>query len=217
MIYVYDIILNWTDEDKVYEFFEWELNDDLEHIKRIPLFKIDSKKFDELLNYEVQVEDEFLKKIYNLTEIYTSEAIEKNAYTVLFTDSIRAIAIEFNEKGESIYRSKMLLDEEQDVQILSSKLLEYKLNIIKGRKRSWNCFSTRMESEIKRILTVEINDSYKNGNFDKLKYLYFECFGKEQEDIDMAYKKLLDSINKEINYNHSKLYEVIKLSYQNKS
>lgn len=217
MIYVYDIILNWTDEDKVYEFFEWELNDDLEHIKRIPLFKIDSKKFDEMLNYEIEVDTDFLKKIYNLTEIYTSEKVEKITYAALFTDGIRTMAVEFSDSGHSSYRSKMLLDEEQDVVMLSNKLLDYKLNIIKGRKRNWNNFTTRLESEIRKILTIEINDSYKKGNFDKLKYLYFECFGREQGDIDIAYKKLLESINKEINGNHNKLYEVIKLSYQNKS
>ena len=93
----------------------------------------------------------------------------------------------------------------------------YELKITKGKKRGLDLFSTRLENEIKKILTIEIKDSYKKGNFDKLKYLYYECFGREQENIDMAYKKLLDSIDKEINYKHNKLYEVIKLSYQNKS
>jgi len=78
-------------------------------------------------------------------------------------------------------------------------------------------FTTRLEQNIKKMLTIEINDTYKKGNFDKLKYLYFEFFGKEQDDMDVMHKNLLSSIEKEINYNHNKLYEVIKLSYQNKS
>ena len=49
MIYIYDIILNWTDNDKVYEFFEWEQNDDVDHIKKIPLFKIGKDVFDKLV------------------------------------------------------------------------------------------------------------------------------------------------------------------------
>ena len=73
------------------------------------------------------------------------------------------------------------------------------------------------QEDIKKIITIEIKDSYKNGNFDKLKYLYFELFDKEQDDVDLVYNKLLSSINEEINYNHNKLYEVIKLSYQNKN
>lgn len=217
MIYVYDIILNWTDDDKVYEFFEWELNDDIEHIKRIPLFKIESNLFNELLNYDFIVDSTFLNKIYNLTEKYINEKVEKITYASIFTDGIRCLAFEFDEEGKSIYRSKMLLDEEQDVSILSNKLFNYDLEFTKGRKREYDHFFTRLESDIKKILMIEIKDCYNKGNFDKLKYLYFECFGKEQDDINRVYKKLLDSIDKGINYNHSKLYEVIKLSYQNKS
>ena len=39
MIYVYDILLNWNKE-VAYDFFEWEKTDKLDHIKKIPLFKV---------------------------------------------------------------------------------------------------------------------------------------------------------------------------------
>lgn len=216
LIYVYDIILNWSD-DKVYEFFEWELNDDLEHIKRIPLFKVNSKILDDVLNYNFQIDNDFLNKIYNLTEIYTSNNVEKIEYASLFSDGVRTIAIEFSSDGKSICRSKLLLDEEQEVEILSNKLVEFDIKIKTYDKIENNLFTTRLESEIKKILTIEINDSYNKGNFDKLKYLYFEYFGREQDDIEMIYKKLLSSIDKEINYSHNKIYEVVKLSYLNKN
>lgn len=217
MIYVYDMILNWTDGDKVYEFFEWELNDEIEHIKRIPMFKVNSHTFDELFDYEVIVDNSFLSKINNLTEKYTNSNVDKIKYAAILTDGLRTLAIEFDDKGHSIYRSRLLLDEEQEVIILSNKLLEYDINIQKINKRNYNIFATRFEEDIKKLITAEVNDSYKKGNFDKLKYLYFEFFGKEQDDIDVIYKSLLTSIDKEINYNHNKLYEVIKLSYQNKN
>lgn len=217
MIYIYDLVLNWTDQDRVYEFFEWELNDEIEHIKRIPLFKIEASLFDEVFHYNIMVDKEFLNKIYNLTEKYTNVGVEPIAYSCVLTDGIRVIAIEFDDEGKSIYRSRMLLDEEQDVLVLSNKLSPYKISFNKTSYRNSISFITRRESEIRKLLTLEINNSYKNGNFDKLKYLYFEFFGKENNDIDTVYKKLLQSIDKEINYNHNKLYEVIKLSYQNKS
>ena len=217
MIYVYDMILNWTDGDKVYEFFEWELNDEIEHIKRIPMFKVNSRTFDELFDYEVIVDNNFLNKIENLTEKYTSSNVEKIKYASILTDGLRTFAIEFDNKGNSIYRSRLLLDEEQEVIILSNKLLEYEINIQKINKRNYNIFTTRFEEDVKKLIMAEVNDSYKKGNFDKLKYLYFEFFGKEQDDVDLIYNSLLTSIDKEINYNHNKLYEVIKLSYQNKS
>lgn len=214
MIYVYDIILNWTDNDKVYEFFEWEPNDEVEHIKKIPLFKIEPDLFDEIFKYDFIVNKDFLDKIYNFTQTYTMNKIK---YACLFTDGIRALAIEFNGEGLSIYRSRLFIDEEQDITILSSKLFNYDLQITKTKERKTDYSSTRLENEIKKVLTTDIKNSYKKRKFDKLKYLYFECFGKEQEDIEIVYQKLLDSINQESIYNHNKLYEVIKLSYQSKS
>lgn len=216
MIYVYDIILNWTDSDRVYEFFEWEINDDLEHIKKIPLFKVDSTKFSELLDYEFKINNEFLEKIENLTEIYGISTIEKIKYSTLFTDGVRVMAIEFDAEGKVIYRSRLLLDEEEEVMILSNKLNYYELNIEKLRKRDFDEFSTRQEIKIKKVLEKEITDSYEKKNLEKLKYLYLECFDVESEDIDEIYNKLLTSIKKEENYTHNKLYEVVKLSYHNK-
>ena len=214
MIYIYDIILNWTDNDKVYEFFEWEQNDDVEHIKKIPLFKIGKDVFDEIIKYDFVVEKNFLDKIYNFTQTYTADKIN---YACLFTDGARVLAIEFDDEGTTNYRSRLFIDEEQDITVLSSKLLNYDLKIKKIRERKNDYSSTRLEQEIKKVLTMDIKSSYKKGNFDKLKYLYFEYFGKEQEDIEVVYQKLLESIDQEIIYNHNKLYEVIKLSYQGKS
>lgn len=216
MIYVYDIILNWTDNNKVYEFFEWELNDEFEHIKKIPLFKVDFNVYNELLNYEIKVDANFLDKIDNLTEVYDVARTTKIKYAALFTDGTRALALEFDEHGNLIYRSSMLLDEENEAVMLSNKLNCYDINFEKGEKRYYDLFTTRLENEMKKILTVEIKDIYKKNNFDKLKYLYFELFGNEIDDGEEAYKKLLYSIEQGINSNHTKLYEVVKLSYQNK-
>ena len=40
MIYIYDLLLNFIDGDRLIEFYEWDSKDGLEHIKKIPLFKI---------------------------------------------------------------------------------------------------------------------------------------------------------------------------------
>ena len=216
MIYVYDIILNWTDSDRVYEFFEWETNDDLEHIKKIPLFKVPFNKFSEFLNYEFKINNDFLQKIENLTEIYGVSTVEKIKYASLFTDGARAIAIEFDETGKAIYRSKLLLDEEEEITIISNKLHCEKVAIEQLRKREFDEYLTRQEVKMKQILEKEINDSYEKKKIDKLKYLYLECFEKESDDLEEMHNRLLASIEKDKNYNHNKLYEVIRLSYQNK-
>jgi len=217
MIYVYDIILNWTDSDKVYEFFEWETNDDIEHIKRIPLFKVDFYKMDVLLNYECKINNNFLKTIDNLTEIYGLSSVETIQYSALFTDGNRVIAAEFDKMGTVICRSRLLLDEEEEVIMLSNKLNFYEIDIEKLSKREFDEYLTRYEVKMKKILEKEINDSYKKKKIDKLKYLYLECFEKDSDDIEEIHTKLLTSIEKDNDFNHSKLYEVVKLSYQNKN
>ena len=40
MLYIYDILLNWC-RDKLYDFFEWEKTDKLEHVKKIPLIRVE--------------------------------------------------------------------------------------------------------------------------------------------------------------------------------
>ena len=75
---------------------------------------------------------------------------------------------------------------------------------------------TRYEKEVSHLLKIEIQDCYNKGNIDKLKYLYYECFGKNQEDIKTIYQQLLESIDNRLSNKNNKLYEVIKLSYQNK-
>ena len=49
MIYTYDILLNWTKNLHLIEFFEWNLEDDLEHIKKIPIFRVSDKVIKDLL------------------------------------------------------------------------------------------------------------------------------------------------------------------------
>ncbi len=215
MTYVYDIILNWSSEE-YFDFFEWELNDDIEHIKRIPFFKVSTNLFNDFINYDFQISKEILDKIYNMTEIYTNNKIEVINYGALFSDGIRVLAIEFNEEGKTLFRSGLLLDEENDVLMLSNKVVETSITINKLEKKKLQPFMTRYEKEVSHLLKIEIQDCYNKGNIDKLKYLYYECFGKNQEDIKTIYQQLLESIDNRLSNKNNKLYEVIKLSYQNK-
>ena len=59
MIYVYDILLNWSN-DRLYDFFEWEKTDKLEHIKRIPLFKVDKGIVSKFIYKNIKIEQNFV-------------------------------------------------------------------------------------------------------------------------------------------------------------
>ena len=211
MTYIYDILLNFTDENRIIEFFEWDENDVLDHIKKIPVFRVSSKQIAELLNNEVKVEKTFLNKIKSQTITYNRT---KNLeYAALITDINKVIAIEFNNNGEIISRSTLLLDEEEDIidecfQI-KQELIPYKIvktiNIEK--------FLSRKEIKIQKYLLKEFKNLYETKNIDKLTYLYEELYKKDNLSFKEMYLKLKESIENDYSEKHTQLYEIVRLSY----
>ena len=126
MKYIYDIILNFN--DKYYDFFEWDDKDNIEYIKKIPVFKVSNEVIRDLKIDKIQVDLEFLKNIYNKTDIYTNIGINKVEYICLFCSNDSVIGVEFNSKGISMYKSDLLIDESLDIIDYCSNIKEIKLN-----------------------------------------------------------------------------------------
>ena len=113
MNFIYDILVNFSDD--LYDFYEWNTDDNVTHIRKIPLFKVSTETLEKLINYNVKVDLDFLKKLENKTEKFTSRDVEKITYCALFSDSNDVYALKFNEKGNNIKISKLLIDESEDV------------------------------------------------------------------------------------------------------
>ena len=216
MYYIYDIILNLTDSNRIYDFYEWELNDNIVHIKKMPVIKVDSKTMDKILNYKIEINKEFLNKIKKLTEIYENRKITFIEYSCIFTDSYKSIAIEFNEHGISILKSKLILDEEEDAINIGNKIKENELNIKILEYKKYNPYLTRKEEKIKSFLEREINISYKNSNYNKLKYIYMEYFDSIKEDAKNMKEELIETLKQDINEKHIKICKLINMSYSKK-
>ena len=75
MIYIYDIVVNFMDDKRVFEFFEWNSNDIVEHIKKIPLLKVSDNTLYDLVYSNIRVSDSLLELIKDKTYTY-SEKIE---------------------------------------------------------------------------------------------------------------------------------------------
>jgi len=214
MIYIYDILLNFCDNDNIYDFYEWSNNDDIENMKKIKLVHISSSVYDDILNYNFIINKDFLLKIYNTCELYG----KKNStvsYACLFSDGDRVLAVEFNKDGLSIYKSKLLLDEESEISVLASNLEIYDLKYNKKEKVLDNNFLTRKEVLIKRYLTKEIEDSYKFKKYDKLKYLYQEYFDKDNNSYKSMKEELIDSLIS-IDSKHKEICNLLKISNKKK-
>ena len=206
MTYIYDILLNFNDD--FYEFYEWEKGDNIYHIKKVPIIKVESEFIENILSKEIEISKDLLNLIMNKTEVFEGKRIKYLKYCCLFTDGYKVIGVNIVEN--SIKLSDMLLDESVDALDIAKRcdFLDIAYNIV-GDKNI-NYFDTRREIKIKNNLISEINSIYKDKNYDKLKYLYFEYFNKNIDDIDTIYNDLINSMDK-INNKHYKLYELLKL------
>lgn len=215
MIYIYDILLNFSDAI-LYEFYEWNTNDHIDNMKRIKLAKISKKDFDLFLNYKIKIDSDFLLKIFKTCEVYLNKGIEVLDYCVLFSDGVRVLAMEFNKNGVSECKSKLLLDEEEEIASLATNLefTEIKFELIK--EDAMNRFLTRKEIKMRKYLINEIKDSYRNKNLNKLKFLYTEYFDDNESNPEVMVNSLIDSMTNDLDDKHINLYNLLCLSHKKK-
>lgn len=216
LIYIYDILLNFCDCDVVYDFYEWSPNDSIENIKRIKLIHVEKETLDHLLYYDGVVDSNFLLKIYRTCEVYTSKKVKIMDYCSLFSDGERALAIEFNQEGKPIFKSKLLIDEEEEIAVLANNLELYCLDYKVKDKVLEDRFFTRNEILIRKYLMKEIEDCYRKKNYGKLRFLYEEYFEKEDTSYKQMEQDLLDSMKTSIDQKHIGIYQLLKLTSKKK-
>ncbi len=207
MKYIYDIVLNFN--KRIYEFYEWMDSDNIEYIKKIPIFKVNKKVFNDIKNNNIKISSEFLNNIYNKCEIYDNYGIKKIEYAVLFSIDDDIIAIKFNKNNESILISDLYIDEKIDILNYVKRLnitnIDYK---IISRYKTY--LITRKEIDMIEFIKNEINLIYKNNNIDKIRYIYYECFNKLENDLLI----INNDLEKYIKNNPEKIYNLLKLKYK---
>ena len=209
MVYIYDIIINLTDDNRILEFFEWNEHDSIEHVKKIPLFKVSTNFIDDIISHEIKVDSKFLESIKNYTELFDIKTKKIMEYATLVSDGSKVIALEFSENGKVLYRSNLLLDEEEEILDIVENLDEKEIKYKKLKPRNINHFLTRKELFIKNYLLKDLKSSYKKKDINKIKYLYEECFDKK--DSTDCYNELVDDINNNFSDKHKKLFEILTM------
>lgn len=210
MNYYYDIILNWN-ELEPYAFYEWNESDYLELIKKIPYMKVNHKTFLEIYENRIKIDSILLEKIKGKTLI-SGNKLNRVDYALLITDNKNTIALEFNDKGESISRSNLLIDDEVNALEVAFSLKETELSyeiLEKIPKKK----DLRQIGETKKFIILELNNLYKNKEISKLRYLYYEYKQVNCEDINIIYEDLIEDLKSDFKEEFLKLYEIIKLSY----
>lgn len=208
MNYVYDVLLNFNKE--MYEFYDWNLDDYISHIRKILVFRVDNKTMNDLVNNSIVVDSDFLIKISNRTEMFTKQNVKIINYAALFTNGSFVIGIKFDKNGEIIGRSKLLIDEELDILDSALDMNEYNLKykVINTNKNEF--FKTRKEVFIEKYISKKLDEV--KDNKEMLKYLYYECFNEKNTD----FRKMLLKLNKSLINNwdsfYNKVYNFFKLT-----
>lgn len=212
MTYVYDLILNFN--DNLYDFYEWDKNDYYLHIKKVGVIRVDSKVYNEIIDNKVKFNDNYFSNVFHKCEYYDKKKVKTFEYIFLLTDTYRTIALMLDNELNVVKYSSMLLDEEEEVNEISSRIpisnLEY--NIIEKNKIN---NLTRYEKKILIYIEKDLYNSYKKKDLNKLRYLYYEYFNEESDDLEKIYKSLIMTLDK-YNTKHNNLYKLIKLSCSTK-
>lgn len=203
MNYIYDILLNYSSE--LYDFYEWNKNDLITHIKKIPVVKVKKNVLNDLKDYKVKIDDDFLSKYKNKTEKFNKKNIDKIECSIIFTDGFEALAVLF-KKGISSYYSKLLLDEEEEL-LSMSKIMLYKDFDYKRICKYNNDFLITKDD--KNIVKYSINKINSINNLSELECLYFECFNVKPNINSSKIKKTLSDFI--INNKSSIIYDFYKL------
>ncbi|MCI5835370.1 MAG: hypothetical protein MR227_01550 [Firmicutes bacterium] len=205
MNYIYDVIANFNDIP--YDFFEWNKIDDITHLKKVIIIKTDSQVLNDLINKKVKVSEDLLKYIKNKTEFYSKS--DSNLIAI-FTNGYINICIKFTKDGINKYKSFLQIEEDDEVLELSNRLNEIDFNYQIFGEANICQFKTRKETEAYNYIVDKIDDLYNKNDVMKLKYIYYDCFDKFEDNKNKIYEEIKQSINDNFEV-LNKIYDFFKL------
>lgn len=211
MNYIYDVVLNFQNE--YYDFYEWNKNDNIYHMRKIPIIKVSDKCFLEIKNNITKLDEETFKRLSIKAERFKLNTIAKLKNTIILSTRQNAMAIKFDKNGIIKFKSSLLPDEEDDVIEIIKFQSETKLNYEIVQYKNKSLFKTRFELENEKFIKDELEKVYEQKNIQKLNYIYLECFNKQERNIKLAYEKLKKEI-KQPNDNFIKIYNIFNMSRQ---
>ena len=202
MQYYYDVLGNLS--EYILKFYEWESNDDIVNIKKIPFIKISKEDMRVLLSYSVILEMDNIVKNNK----------DKTNY-LLFSTGCDALMVELNQEGKIIYYSSLLIEDELEVNELAHSMNTIKLKF-KVLDKIKILSDYRQGEKAKNLIFHELKKIKDNDNKDECLYYYYEWFHVSTDDYDKAIKKMFLEIKKPFNKDMERIEKLIRLSYKEK-
>ena len=198
MKYIYDIVLNF--QNNYYEFYEWKRKDNIKNITRIPIYRVSSEDILILKSNKIKISSSFLNRIKEDNKKYKK-------IICLVSNTKVSIGLLFDDKGNLLKRSSLIYEEEDEVNDISKDLDITKIEYIENEEKLPTS-TLRIDIERKESLADFIDNT---NDLKILKYLYYEYFYKECNNIQKIKKELKKEIDKAWTKKQKKLYHTISL------
>lgn len=181
MDYIYDIVLNFQND--YYDFYEWKITDKIINIKKILVYSVSNQEYLNLKYNEVILDK---NELPNKTKMF------------LVTNGIEVMGILLDNNGKIIKRSSLIFDESDEVleekETIKELPLKYKKNIQKS-----HISNSRILTEKKKFLQKYFSNIEKIKDEYLLKYIYYDIYNIEENNINIVYKKLQELVYDDIN------------------
>ncbi len=187
MNYIYDILLNFQKE--FYDFYEWNTNDEIMHIRKIPLFCVSDDDYYTIKNSVVCFNKDFCDKIHNRTERFKKINVTLLNYVFLISNGKETIGIKLGKNGIISHKSSLLPDENEEISDMAHDLKQYNVeyNVVRENPTT---FQTRYEKENVLDISNKLRFLYNHKEDEKLKFLYLECFDENEDDVNKVFVRL---------------------------
>ena len=161
------------------------------HIKKTPLFKVSHNVIVDFLTYDITLDEELTINLLEKTICKNKEKIN----ALLISDTKTSLFLEINDNGKVIFKSKLLVEDENNINEIVNALRETNLKYQVGKKVLKNNLLRQTIKEQKLIL-MELNGLKKNKDVDKCNYLYFELFHKIDDDYEQEINDMINFLDK---------------------
>lgn len=205
MNYVYDILSNFNQE--LYDFYDWDKNDNFTHLRKVPSFRVSKEVLVDLMFKKVKIKGNLLKLIKDKTQVFTKEGVDVIEYCFIVSDSVNALGVILDEDGVVYKRSKFLVSEELEINkcLKTSKIYNVEYNLLSSKTHYSNM--TRNEEKVTSLILNELE--LVMDSTDKIDYLYYEWFNTNKGKN--KYKKLVSSIKSSYTSKHEYILELLNL------
>lgn len=198
MNFIYDIMVNF--QGRAIEVFDWNKNDLILNIRKIPVYKISGNDLFALVVNKSILDLKFLENTYKKTEYIHKNELKYIDNAFVLCDGFNCFVLKIDSFGLIKGYSCLLYEDCEEIidfcESLDVTAIKYKTD---GRLFYHN-FITRYEMKCRNFIKRELKKLC--GNEEILNFLYLECFGK-----DYVVKYNIDDIYLDVINNFDNVYE----------